>query len=154
MIEIPSALITLGWTNTPLKYVQPQNLQKAASPGFPKVFKREKSPKSQFFYTSYFLKLLSFIVDRKHRIQFVVGSNYSPPSLRDLFPKKVFIHCKPLSFKSHGNKISMISNYKLTRIPLFHTCSITYQITRHGRTIFLPLRETIEESAKRRHLWQ
>ena len=33
-------------------------------------------------------------------------------------------------------------------------CSITYRITRHGRTIFLPLREAIEESAKRRHLWQ
>ena len=33
-------------------------------------------------------------------------------------------------------------------------CSITYRITRHGCTIFLPLRETIEESAKRRHLWQ
>ena len=33
-------------------------------------------------------------------------------------------------------------------------CSITYRITRHGCTIFLPLRDTIEESAKRRHLWQ
>ena len=33
-------------------------------------------------------------------------------------------------------------------------CSITYRITRHGCPIFLPLRETIEESAKRRHLWQ
>ena len=35
-------------------------------------------------------------------------------------------------------------------------CSITYRITRHGRTIFLPLMimETFEESAKRWHLWQ
>ena len=33
-------------------------------------------------------------------------------------------------------------------------CSITYRSTWHGCTIFLPLRETIEESAKRRHLWQ
>ena len=32
-------------------------------------------------------------------------------------------------------------------------CSITYRITRHGCQIFLPLRETIEESAKRRRLW-
>ena len=33
-------------------------------------------------------------------------------------------------------------------------CSITYRITRHGCTIFSTLRETIEESAKQRHLWQ
>ena len=33
-------------------------------------------------------------------------------------------------------------------------CSITYRISWHGCTISLPLRETIEESAKRRHLWQ
>ena len=33
-------------------------------------------------------------------------------------------------------------------------CSITYRIIGHGCPIFLPLRETTEESAKRRHLWQ
>ena len=33
-------------------------------------------------------------------------------------------------------------------------CSITYWISWHGCMIFLPLRETIEESVKRRHLWQ
>ena len=32
-------------------------------------------------------------------------------------------------------------------------CSISYRITRHGCPIFLPLRETIEETAKWRHLW-
>ena len=50
----------------------------------------------------------------------------------------------------HSSNIS-IQNW------LFSTlhCSLTYRITRHVCTIFfLPLRETIEELAKRRHLWQ
>ena len=34
------------------------------------------------------------------------------------------------------------------------SCSFSYRFTRYGCTICLPLRETIEESAKRRHLWQ
>ena len=55
-----------------------------------------------------------------------------------------------------------LSDYHNTRYPCdtitigkpSFQCSITYRITRQGCTIFLPLRETIEESAKRRHLWQ
>ena len=34
------------------------------------------------------------------------------------------------------------------------SCSFSYRFTRYGCTICLPLRETIEESAKRRHVWQ
>jgi len=45
-------------------------------------------------------------------------------------------------------------HWRLSNSPCLGYCSITYRITRHGCTIFLPLRETIEKSAKRRHLWQ
>ena len=56
-------------------------------------------------------------------------------------------------------KLSFVppKNHEWVRVCSFlknQKCSITYRITRHGCTIFLPLRETIEESAKRRHLWQ
>ena len=55
---------------------------------------------------------------------------------------------KMFQFKVYADRIRTIDAYKV------NSCSITYRITRHGCTIFLPLRETIEESAERRHLWQ
>ena len=55
---------------------------------------------------------------------------------------------KMFQFKVYADRIRTIDAYKV------NSCSITYRIIRHGCTIFLPLRETIEESAKRRHLWQ
>ena len=55
---------------------------------------------------------------------------------------------KMFQFKVYADRIRTIDAYKV------NSCSITYRIIRHGCTIFLPLRETIEESAERRHLWQ
>ena len=51
----------------------------------------------------------------------------------------------------NGNSLNGKSHFRFLK-KIY--CSITYRITRHGCTIFLPLRETIEESAKRRHLCQ